>query len=34
MKIVLSGKKKYINYMYEHLRKEHPATKKRMKKSR
>lgn len=29
-KIVIKGNKKYINYMYNHLRKEHPATRKRM----
>jgi hypothetical protein len=30
MRIIIQGNKKYINYMYAHLRKEHPATRKRM----
>lgn len=29
-KLIISGKKSYINKMYKHLRKEHPSTKKRM----
>lgn len=32
MKIVIKGNKRYINFMYQHLRKEHPATRRRMKK--
>lgn len=32
MRIILIGKKDYITRMYKHLRKEHPSTKKRMKK--
>ena len=31
MKLVLTGNKKYITHMYNHLRKEHPSTKRRMK---
>jgi hypothetical protein len=31
MKIVLSGKPKYIKHMFSHLRKEHPSTRRRMK---
>jgi hypothetical protein len=31
-KLVISGKKEYIDRMYSHLRKEHPSTKKRMRK--
>ena len=34
MKIIIKGNKKYIDYLYSHLRKEHPSTKKRMKKTR
>ena len=30
MKIVIKGKPKYIKYMAAHLKKEHPATKKRL----
>ena len=29
-KIVISGDAKYIDYMFNHLKKEHPATRKRM----
>jgi hypothetical protein len=29
-KLVIRGKKRYINHMYAHLRKEHPSTRKRM----
>ena len=32
MKLVIKGKKSYINYMFRHLKKEHPATRRRMKK--
>lgn len=28
--IVITGKAKYIDYMYEHLREEHPKTKSMM----
>ncbi len=31
MKIVITGNDKYIKYLFGHLRKEHPSTKKRMK---
>lgn len=27
----IKGSKKYISYLYKHLRKEHPSTRKRMK---
>jgi hypothetical protein len=30
-KIIITGKKKYIRYMFKHLRQEHPATRRRMK---
>jgi hypothetical protein len=30
-KLVIKGDSSYINYMYNHLLKEHPTTKKRMK---
>jgi hypothetical protein len=29
-KIIIKGTKKYVDYMYNHLKKEHPATRKRM----
>lgn len=29
-KLILSGNKKYIKHMFEHLKKEHPSTRKRM----
>lgn len=29
-KIVIKGDKKYIDYMYNHLREEHPSTRRRM----
>ena len=32
MKLTIKGNKKYINYMFNHLKKEHPKTRKRMKK--
>lgn len=32
--ITIKGNKKYINYLYAHLRKEHPGTRKRMKKEK
>ena len=28
--LTIKGKKKYIKYLSEHLKKEHPSTKKRM----
>lgn len=31
MKLVLSGSKQYIRHMKEHLGKEHPSTRRRMK---
>lgn len=31
MKLIIRGKPKYVRHMYNHLRKEHPSTKKRMK---
>jgi len=31
MKLVIKGRKKYVERMYAHLRKEHPSTKRRMK---
>jgi len=31
-RLVIKGRKRYIDRMYSHLRKEHPSTKKRMKK--
>lgn len=31
-KLVIKGKRSYIDRMYSHLRKEHPSTRKRMKK--
>jgi hypothetical protein len=34
MKLVIKGKKPYIDKMYKHLRKEHPSTKKRMVKTK
>lgn len=34
MKIIIKGKKKYIERMYSHLRKEHPSTRKRIKKTK
>ena len=29
-KITIRGKRKYTSYLYRHLRKEHPSTKKRI----
>lgn len=29
-KLIITGDKKYINYMFNHLKKEHPLTRKRM----
>jgi len=31
MKLVLKGKPRYIKQMFEHLKKEHPSTRRRMK---
>jgi hypothetical protein len=31
-KLIIKGRKAYIDRMYKHLRKEHPSTKRRMKK--
>jgi hypothetical protein len=31
-RIIIKGTKKYVNYLSKHLRKEHPSTRKRMKK--
>lgn len=30
-KIIIMGNKKYVEYMFKHLKKEHPSTRKRMK---
>lgn len=29
--IIITGKEKYINYLFRHLREEHPSTRTRMK---
>jgi hypothetical protein len=29
-KLVITGDKKYIDYMYAHLKEEHPSTKRKM----
>jgi len=31
-KLIIKGKKKYIDWLYIHLRKEHPSTRSRMRK--
>lgn len=33
-RLVIRGNSKYINRMFAHLRKEHPSTRRRMKKKR
>ena len=30
MRLVLKGKPSYLNYMFNHLKKEHPSTRKRL----
>lgn len=31
MRIIITGDNKYLKYMFKHLKKEHPSTRKRMK---
>ena len=31
MKLIIKGKPVYVKHMFEHLKKEHPSTKRRMK---
>lgn len=31
MRIIIKGSKRYVDYLYRHLRKEHPSTRTKMK---